>query len=262
MKRLFIPILAALVVISLQHTAFAYDYRNDTINDSDKASLSELNTGILADLMLLDPNSSVRAYSGGIDWDQAKKVYAFDLEDFLNALEDGTLEDGSAAATALWKVPIYNDETGYGYAITSAANSEDRGYVTVSAPTGVLNQAEYLFTDDPIPASVDIENASIYITSVPEHSIDFLTIIKNDRVTMIPFATRPDFFGLTNGSVYSDAEIRTALANYIASTSGSGAIAAGGGNTTGPSALNTVVAAAGIVMIALTVMIIKKKITV
>ena len=73
MKRLFIPILAALVVISLQHTAFAYDYRNDTINDSDKASLSELNTGILADLMLLDPNSSVRAYSGGIDWDQAKK---------------------------------------------------------------------------------------------------------------------------------------------------------------------------------------------
>lgn len=257
MKRMWVPMMIALVVVSLQHSVFAYDYRNDTINDADKAIVSELNNSILSDLMLLDPNSPVQTYSRPINWNQAKKVFAFDTAVFLNALQTGTLEDELVSATTLWKVPIYNDETGYGYAITSATNSEDRGYVTVSAPVGVLNQAEYLFLDDPIPENVNIENASVYITSVPEHSIDFLTIAKENDVILIPFSTRPDLLGLTNGIAYSASEMWTIISNYIVSSSGSESIAAGGGHSNDAS--NAMIVPAGIILIVIAVVLIKKK---
>ncbi len=225
-----IKIICALVMmmaLSVQFPAFAYDFREDIMTGSDSSDYSLLDKAIISDLY--NPNTTDRAcpYTQRIDWSLARKVFIFEPYQFIRALSAGTLEEDILKnATAVWKVPIYGDEDGYGYAIVGT-NDENPGYVTVSADGNALNQAAYLFMDSQVPAEFETTNASIYIVSVPEYDVDFITIISNETEIFIPYSTCPEWIQLNNGKGYSAEDVLSALSTYNLSLSWP---ASGGGN--------------------------------
>lgn len=235
--------LAIMLALCLQFPVLAYDFREDTMNESDRSAYSLLDKAIFSDLY--NPSITDRAcpYDQRVDWSLARKVFVFEPRQFIRALKAGTLEEDILKnATAVWKVPVYEDEDGYGYVIVGT-NDENPGYVTVSADANALNQAAYLFMDTQVPVGVDTGNASVYIVSVPECDVDFITIISSETELFIPYSTCPEWIRLNNGEEYSAEDVLAALSGYDVSLSWS---ASGGGN-----ANNTLAIASGVFLLIL-----------
>lgn len=210
---------ALMLALLLQFPVLAYDFREDIMSESERSAYSLLDKDILSDLHNPSILDREYPYTQCIDWSLARKAFVFEPRQFIRALQAGTLEEDILKnATAVWKVPVYEDENGYGYAIVGT-NDDNPGYVTVSADANALNQAAYLFMDTQVPVESDSGHASVYIVSVPEYDVDFITIISGETELFIPYSTCPEWLRLNNGEEYSAEDVLAALSSYHSSLS-------------------------------------------
>lgn len=212
MKRIIsIAVLVILIINSVSLKIYAYDYREDTLESSDD---KEEVMGLEQDIIR---RSSGNIYSGSstgntIDFNSAVKVYLFEADELIALLDNGVFQI-ETDRQYVWKIPVLENDKEYRYTVVGRDENGSYGFTNVISPIDVEKQTPYIFGDIGLESKFsDIEEACI--VSIPMWSVDFI-LVKDNGMKIIPYATRPDFFGFTNGMVYSASDMKKLLEDYI-----------------------------------------------
>lgn len=229
MKRI---ISIAILIILFFNTAilktYAYDYREDTLENSDD---KEAVTGLEEDIIKRSSGNtySISSVGNTIDFNSAVKVYLFDADELIAFLDNSVFQI-EADRQYVWKIPVLENDREYRYTVVGHDENGSYGFTNVISPTDVEKQTPYIFGDIGLESKFsNIEET--YVVSIPMWSVDFV-LVKDNGMSIIPYATRPDFFGFTNGTVYSPSDMKNFLEEYI-SEMGTHADNEGGGGGAG-----------------------------
>lgn len=227
MKKVLLPILLFSVVALLALPVFAYDYRDVNLTSNEIMQLDPIAEKILiasnSFYELEQSNNSTNVSKKSIEWEKAIQVFNFEPDAFIDTIQTVDWENSfSNRANIIWKIPIKDiikaEETHHIYAVLSnpaQTNHNDiKYYVATTNPAGQSN-ADHMYMTNPIPQNINTTNASIYLASIDSFEIDFIIVKESENVTIIPFATRPDFIELNNGQAYTDKEVYNALSAYM-----------------------------------------------
>lgn len=253
MKKLIVSIASLCLVLALAiPVSFAYDYREDKLRDEEYfSSISALEESILDTLSLKDYTTlgtSDAPKSNSLDFDSAVRVFTFKPDEFLDALKAGFAEEMKVHDQYVWNIPAPVTDDGYAFAIITNKNEKDFGYSTVFGDKTALDDIplSYIYEKDSVNSLLEtLSFDSVYITSIQSWNIDLVTLISGDSVQFIPYAARPEFFDLKNGTVYSETDMTKILKSYEASSSFSPV--SGGGSGAAAELVATVLSAGAVV---------------
>ncbi len=232
MKRIItIAVLILLFFNNALLKAHAYDYREDTLENSDD---KEAVTGLAEDIIERSSGNtyySISSVGNSIDFASAVKVYLFDADELIAFLNNGVFQI-EAGRQYVWKIPVLENDKEYRYTVVGRDENGSYGFTNVISPIDVEKQTPYIFGDIGLESKFsNIEETCV--VSVPMWGVDFV-LVKDESMNIIPYATRPDFFGFTNGMVYSTSDMKKLLEEYISKV-GVHADNEGGGNGGGVS---------------------------
>lgn len=208
--------------------SYAYDYREDTLENSDD---KEEVMGLEEDIIRRSSGNTYSTLSIGntIDFNSAVKVYLFNADEFIEFLENSVFQI-ETDRQYVWKIPVFENGMEYRYTVVGHDESGSYGFTNVISSADVENQTPYIFDDIGLESKFsNIEET--YVVSIPMWSVDFV-LVKDNGMSVIPYATRPDFLGFTNGTVYSSSDMKNIIEDYISKT-GTHADNAGGGGGEG-----------------------------
>ena len=217
MKKIISISLFSLLIVLFLNTAvlktYAYDYREDTLENSDD---KETVMGLEEDIIRRSSGNTYSISSVGaistIDFSSAVKVYLFDEDELLAFIERGVFQI-EADRQYVWKIPIFENDEEYRYTIVGHDENGSYGFTNVISPIDVEKQVPYIFGDIGLESRFsNIEET--YVVSIPAWNVDFV-FVKDNGMNIIPYATRPDFFGFTNGAVYSPSDMKAFLEECI-----------------------------------------------
>lgn len=234
MRRFSIFTLCLMMMLSLFIIpTSAYVFTDDPISDPNEYRLMRKMEAQILNNTTMPANISSDAPS--LQLDQAVRTYIFTPEEFLSQVQDGTVTRPGEDASYSWEVPIYFDEETGAYKQTSFGYLSNGSfeYITYSAPSNEYNDRQYLFHPEETLSllySAGIsENADIYVFSLSNVSVDFVIAEEDGNFWVVPYASRPDFLDLKNGTVMTLDAFAEKLDAYMNETSGGGPLSGGGG---------------------------------
>ena len=183
-------------------SARAYDYRDDILAQDANA---EAYYGMEDDI--LDALSS----TGTVRFDRAVRVYRFDWQDLVQALEGDFEALTAKTGQPVWMVPV---DMGDGFA---AAVIRESGFTTEQYQAPPASDT-HLFD----PEAVEIllagtDFTSVYLTALPAAPWTTTVVVAVDAdgtVSAVPFAARPEFMPFENGRWYVGPELAELLSAY------------------------------------------------
>ena len=240
MKKFALALSTLLLLIWLSAPlASAYDYRTDSLyNEQYFSSVSALEKNALDTITSKDFTSldafTTETQATSLDYASAVRVYTFKPTEFMDALSSGFTSVLNSHNNFVWKIPVVSQNDSYAFVIIDAKDDKNLSYSTFFGDKDACDDIplSYIYSAESVDTLLSSRNFdSVYITSIPTWNIDFVTMISGNAVEFIPYAARPDFVGIKNGSIYSSDELTRILKSYSASThfyldiSGSGAAA-------------------------------------
>ena len=236
-----------------------YDYRNDTINNSDDyEEVNGLGKVILQELYEINDINICNDTEQALDVSGATKVLVYKSEDFLALLKDNNMMESVKNHTNYcWKIPI-DDTNEVVYTVVYFNSNNEWSYYTASSNLeNGKNQVEYIFEKEKI-ADVFVQNEikiqQVFAVTVSEIGLDCLMVDSGTEVLIIPYAARPDFLEITNGQIYSPKEMYEKIDNYITALSYEYTNEAGGGVGYSEKS-NSYIYIAGVALLSMAVMV-------
>lgn len=194
-----------------------YNYTQDKLDHGTELALvqvyeREALRGIYGDDV---PTADLPAF----DLDHAVRVYTIHAQEFFTAVQSHTLGQVRDSHPYAWQIPIHEDENGYQFVSFGYLADGQFTYITSSAPAGLPNKLAYAFHPEEIQRIL-LENgvseaADLYVLSIINEALHIVVAEEDGTYWMIPFTTRPEFFGWENGTLMSSAELTASLRIYL-----------------------------------------------
>lgn len=202
-----------------------YDYREENITD-----YREFNEICAMEKRILDTFVNSEDTDGAekvqqLDFSRSVKVLSFNVNDFLTQIKsEEFIEYLANHETYTWRIPVQDrGEKGADYAVAYVNKSGKWTYYTASSENEIgRQQVEYIFEPEQlnqILAVGKIAPDKIYALGISDIGLDCIVIEMDGTVGIIPYASRPDFFELENGKIYSLEEMGQKILNYMEETS-------------------------------------------
>lgn len=214
-------------------SASAYVYTDDPISDPNEYRLMrKMEAQILDDTAM---PASISSDAPSLQLDQAVRTYIFTPEEFLSQVQDGTVTRPGEDASYSWEVPIYFDEETGGHQYASFGYLADGSfeYIIATASDNKFGYTDFLFyPEDTLDLLYDAEvkeSADIYVIHLSNVKINLVIAEEDGNFWVVPYASRPDFLDLKNGTVMTLDAFAEKLDAYMNETSGGGPLSGGGG---------------------------------
>lgn len=202
----------------------------------------------------VDSLSSGGEAMGEIPYDKAVQVFITeDLRSF------GDIESAKTGGEYVWRIPVVSGDQ----RIVSSLRAVKGKLTGCSSEAGTyesMKREAYLFDPSLIENTLDASGADrgdYMVCTVPSVQVDYISFNAEGKTRVIPFASRPDFWGLENGRAYDLEEFIKEVNTLI---SDSGPLYGGGSGAGGDiSPIWYVLCAAAAAAIAAAVIIVLRK---